>query len=267
MTITKVSSKSVNPSWRLMRWARVIGRLGGFDPDRGIGAALASLKRGQKLLDTQKASGRGGNLAAVRATALLAATLAAAVAGLGCGDEGDDSGESPDPAAERSDPPAKPPRGWRTFANRRAGFTLSVPPGWPARAREDATLIRSRDRLVAITVAADRSEPARTTRPREYARRTFRALPGFRRLRLQAAGRVRRSPYPSIRVDGRGTLEDTRQRQHIAVAALWRPDRVTYTVVAFSANVGGAPAHAGELGTMLASLRARRPLQRSGRSG
>ncbi len=194
----------------------------------------------------------------MRATALLVAALTAGLAGLGCGDDDDFAG-SPDPATERNDPPAKPPPGWRTFANRRAGFTLAVPAGWSARARKSATLIRSSDRLLAITVAADRSEPARTTPPREYARRTFRAVPGFRNLRLRTAGRVKGSPYPNARVSGTGTLADRRQRQRITVAAFRRPRQVTYTVVAFSARAGPAPAHAAELARMLASLRARRP--------
>ncbi len=189
----------------------------------------------------------------MRATLLVAALLAG-LAGAGCGEEDEFAG-SPNPARERSDPPAKPPTGWRTFANRRAGFTLSVPPAWPARARGSATLIRSSDRLVAVTVAADRSEAARTTPPRRYALRTFRALPGFRNLKPGSLRKVRGSPYPSARVDGAGTLAERRQRQHITVAAYGRPHRVTYTVVAFSA--GGA--QAAEIGLMLASVRARRP--------
>jgi hypothetical protein len=193
----------------------------------------------------------------VRATALLVA-LIAGLAGAGCGDEDEFSG-SPDPATERNDPPAKPPPGWRTFSNRRAGFTLSVPPGWPARARGSATLIRSPDRLLAVTIAADRGEAARTTTPREYARRTFAALPGFRDVTVTNARKVKNSPYPNRRLDGAGTLAARRQRQRITVTAFRRPRRATYTVVAFSAPVGGAPAHAGELDRLLASLRARRP--------
>ena len=200
----------------------------------------------------------GGNLAAVRATALLAVALAGAFAALGCGEE-DEFADAPDPATERSDPPAKPPPGWRTFANRRAGFTLSVPPGWSARARKSATLIRSSDRLLAATVAADRSESARTTGAREYARRTFRALPGFRKLRASRPRELGRSPYPTARVDGTGTLAETRQRQRITVAAFRRPGRVTYTIIAFAAEVGRASAHARELKLLLNSLRARRP--------
>jgi hypothetical protein len=190
----------------------------------------------------------------VRATALLVAAVIAALAGVGCGDEDQFAG-SPNPARERSDPPAKPRAGWRTFTNRRAGFTLSVPPGWPARARGSATLIRSSDRRVAVTVAADRSEAARTAPPGRYAQRTFRALPGFRNLKVNAVRKVKRSPYASARVDGAGTLAERRQRQHITVAAFQRPRRVTYTIVAFSASA----AHSGEVDLMLASLRARRP--------
>jgi len=192
----------------------------------------------------------------VRATALLAAAVVAALAGTGCGEEDEFTG-TPDPATERNDPPAKPPPGWRTFANRRAGFTVSVPPGWPTRARGSATLIRSSDRLVAVSIAADRSEPARTTAPRQYARRTFHALPNFENLKVKRTRRVARSPYMSARVDGVGTLSNRRQRQRISVAAFRRPRRVTYTVVAFSAPAGVA--HGAEIDALLASLRARRP--------
>ena len=194
----------------------------------------------------------------MRATGLLLAALIAGLAGTGCGDDDEFEG-SPDPATERSDRPAKPPPGWRTIANGRAGFTLSVPPGWPARTRRIATLIRSPEGLVAVTVAADRSEPGRTTRPRPYARRTFRALPGFRRLRSARARRVRHSPYPAARIDGQGTLASRRQRQHITVAAFRRPGHVMYTIVAFGARTGPTRVHAGTLDRLLASLRARRP--------
>ncbi len=194
----------------------------------------------------------------VRATALLVAALVAGLAAAGCGEEDEFTG-SPNPAKERNDPPAKPPLGWRTFENERAGFTLSIPLGWPARSRDTATLIRSDDRLLAITVAADRSEAARTAPPRRYAQRTFRALPGFRNLKVKEVGKVGDSPYSNARVIGAGTLAKRRQRQRITVVAYQRPRRVTYTVVVFSAPVAGGQPHAGELELLLASLRARRP--------
>lgn len=194
----------------------------------------------------------------MRATGLLASAVAAGLAIAGCGDDEKLAG-SPDPATERSDRPARPPAGWRTFANRRAGFTVAVPRDWTGRTRNSATLIRSRDRLLAVTVAADRSEPGRETRPRVYARKTFRALPGFRRLQAKRVRRVDASPYASARVDGRGTLAGRRQRQRITVAAFRRPGRVTFTVVAFAAELDGAAPHAASLKELLASLRGQRP--------
>ena len=189
---------------------------------------------------------------------MIAAVLSAAAFAAGCGDEDERAG-SPDPATERSDPPAKPPPGWRTFANRKAGFTVSVPLDWSARRRGSATLIRSADRLLAVTIAADRSEPGRRTKPAVYARKAFRALPNFRRLRRARTRRVVGSPYPSARVDGRGTLAGRKQRQRITVAAFRRPRRATYTVVAFSAELDGAATHAASLRVLLRCLRARRP--------
>ena len=190
----------------------------------------------------------------MRATALLVIGLLAVLVAAGCGSEDEFEG-SPDPATERNDPPANPPPGWRTFANRAAGFTLSVPDAWPARTRRKATLIRSHDRVMAITVAADRSADGRETRPRRYARQAFRALPGFRRKRRLEAGRVRRSAYPSARIEGVGILARRRQRQRITVATFRRPGRVTFTVIAFSAD----SRHRHSLETLLASLRGRRP--------
>lgn len=176
----------------------------------------------------------------------------------GCGGEERIEG-SPDPASERTDRPAEPPPGWRTFVNRRAGFSLSLPRAWSARTRRSATLIRSSDRLLAVTVAADRGEAGRSTRPRRYAMSAFRAVPGFRRLRPNEAGRVRGSRYPSGRVDGSGVLARRRQRQRITVAAFRRPGRVTFTVIAFGAVVGGRAVHRANLDVLLASLRGRRP--------
>lgn len=190
----------------------------------------------------------------MRATAVLVVGLLAVLVAAGCGSEDEFEG-SPDPATERNDPPADPPPGWRTFANGAAGFTLSVPNVWPARTRRKATLIRSHDRVMAITVAADRSADGRETRPRKYARQAFRALPGFRRKRRIGARKVRRSPYPSARIDGVGVLARRQQRQRITVATFRRPGRVTFTVIAFSADAR----HRRPLATLLASLRGRRP--------
>jgi hypothetical protein len=158
--------------------------------------------------------------------ALLAA--AALVAGAGCGDDGDD-----EPPPERADPPAETPPGWRTVRNAPAGFTIAVPRSWTARTKRAATLLRSKDRLVVITVAADRSDPGRELEPEEYARRTLESLPGFEGSVSATSRRVRGSPYDSARVDGTGTVRTTRRPQGITVAAYHRPEAVTYAAVVF----------------------------------
>ena len=193
----------------------------------------------------------------MRANATLACVLALCLCAAGCG--GEDADPAPDPATERSDRPAKPPPGWRTVVNRRAGFTVSVPRSWRVRGRRGATLVRSSDRLVAVTIAADRSAAGRDTRTGAYARRAFKALPGFRRLRARPARPLRASPYESARVVGSGRLGRRGQPQRIVIAAFRRPGRVTYSAVAFIAVVAGRAPHAGTLTTLLESLRGRRP--------
>ena len=63
-----------------------------------------------------------------------------------------------------ADKPAAPPAGWRTVENAAAGFTIAVPRSWAAATKRGATLIRSKDRLVAVTVAADRSPEGKAER-------------------------------------------------------------------------------------------------------
>lgn len=200
-----------------------------------------------------------GNLAAVRAIAILACALIAGFSAGGCGSEEKTEG-SPDPAGEPVDAAAKPPSGWRTISNRSAGFTLSVPRSWTVRTRGTATLVRSTDRLIVVTVAADRSRAGRGTPPADYARQAFDALPGFHRLEARRSGDVPHSPYETARIDGSGRLQARKQDQRVVVATYTRPKRVTYTAVAFAADIGGGIPHGRELDTLLASLRGRRPL-------
>jgi hypothetical protein len=158
-----------------------------------------------------------------RTLALLAAIAVAA----GCGDD------DPKPVKEHADPAAKPPHGWKTVRNRAAGFTLSVPKSWTAKFKTTATLIRSKDKLLVITVAADRGADGRELSPGEYARRTLDALPEFEGSVLPATHRVHRSPYRNARVDGAGSLKTSKRTQRIVVVAYKRPERVTYALIAF----------------------------------
>ena len=166
-----------------------------------------------------------------RGLTAAALVLAAAAAG-GCGDD-DSADTGTTRVEERSDPPAKPPRGWRTVRNRRAGFTLSAPRSWTARTKGPSTLIRSDDRLVSITVAADRTTADRQTEPARFARQTIRALPGFKGSIRKRSRRVPRSPYRTARVEARGRLRTSKIRQRITAAVYQRPDVVTYEILVF----------------------------------
>jgi hypothetical protein len=168
----------------------------------------------------------------IRLVAVIAAVGVAALALAACDDDdGDDT--TPDRAVERSDPPAKPPPGWRTVRNRRAGFTLSVPRTWSARKKGSATLIRSDDHLVSATVAADRTAAEREARPAAFARQTLDHLPGFRGRVRKRARRVRGSPYRSALIEARGRVSTSKVLQRITAAVFQRPGQATYEVLVF----------------------------------
>jgi hypothetical protein len=182
---------------------------------------------------------------------LLSALLLAAP---GCGDDDDSKGPQ-----ERADRPVEPPPRWRTVENGTAGFTLAVPRRWTARTKGGATLIRSRDRLLVLTVAADRSKAGKEIAPGEYARRTLEALPGFEGSVSPEPRKVRGSPYETARVDGLGTVRTSKRPQRITVVAYRRPGLVTYAALAFRNPRFDPRFDEPALNRVLRTLRARPP--------
>ena len=152
---------------------------------------------------------------------LLAAGLAAC---------GDDSPERPD---EPADKPDAPPAGWRTVKNVAAGFTIAVPESWTAATKRAATLIRSKDELVAVTVAADRSQTGEESEPAGYAREVIASLPGFEGAVSVKDAEIAGSPYETAIAEGSGTVRTSGVAQRIEVAAFHRPGQVTYSAVIF----------------------------------
>jgi hypothetical protein len=162
----------------------------------------------------------------------LLATVAA-VGAAGCGDgDGDEPRQATGPE-ERADPRGPLPKGWKRVVNRRAGFSVGIPPGWKARRVRGSTLVRSGDRLLAVSIAADRSPEGKTLPPKAYARRTARSLAGYRDLRVGVAARVRGARYPTGTVTAQGRYIRTRVRQAIRVVALQRRGQVTFALVFF----------------------------------
>ena len=186
----------------------------------------------------------------------------------GCGGSDEPRVLPPDPTAEQSDRPVEPPRGWRTVANSTAGFTIAVPREWRARTRRGATLLRSPDRLMAVSLAADRSEAGREVAAGEYARRTLAAVPGFQpRLRPRRAPGVEGSPYPNGAAVAAGTLRRTRVAQQVSAFVFQRRGRVSHVAIAFRSADRRSRPHTRTLVRMLRTLRVQAPRQRSGRSG
>jgi hypothetical protein len=191
---------------------------------------------------------------------LPALALTVVIVGAGCGSSGDSGSPPPDPASERADHPAKPPAGWRTVTGGQAGFTIAVPRGWSVHKHGAVVRIRSDDKLLAISITADRSEPGRDTSARAYAEETMRKLPGFTRpLKPHDAKKVRGSPYKSERVDGQGSLRSNHRSQVVTVAGFHRSGQVTYTVVAFRNATVLPRFHQRELTEALATFRAMPP--------
>jgi hypothetical protein len=187
----------------------------------------------------------------------------AAVAAIGAAGCGDDEDPSPPPAAERTDAPVAPPPGWRTVANRGAGFTVALPGSWRARGGE-VTQVRSADGLVVMTFAADRGRAARSRAPAEYAREVVGSLPGLEGTVSPRVRRVGGSPYATAVVSARGRLPRGRAPQRIQVAVFQRPGRVTYSAVVFRNAAVRVPGNDRVVRRALRSFRAQ---PRSGRSG
>ena len=157
---------------------------------------------------------------------LLALALAGGLGG--CGDD-----DSPERPTEAADSPAAPPPGWRIVRNEAAGFTIAVPRSWSAATRRTATLIRSKDGLVAVTLAADRSPSGKDSNPARYARAVIAALPGFEGSVAVRDTRISGSPYETAVATGSGTVKTSGVPQRIEVAAFHRPRQATYSAVVF----------------------------------
>lgn len=211
-------------------------------------------------------------------------TLPAAIAALGvaaalaaCGGGGDEpatESESAEPPAraeqqrEAAHRPAKLPGSWSAERNRRAGLTFGVPRGWTVDNRGRATLVRSFDRLVAISLAADRSGEGLGLGPAEFARQTAAALRGFRgELRLRRARPFAHPRYEGAEVRAIATARDG-VRQRVAVIALRRRDLVTVSAVIAANERRVTKADQRLARRVVRTVRTRPPRdQRSGRSG
>jgi hypothetical protein len=160
-----------------------------------------------------------------RVVSALVAFAALAAFG-GCGT---DEPEPPQAPVETVDKLPSLPGGWHEYVNHRAGFAIGRPPGWRAEGKGSATLLRSPDQLVAVSISADRTTEAIDFPLAEYARSAARALPRFKRLNIRAP-RSFKAHYKAQAVSATGKTKDG-LRQRLLFIALRRGQIVTYAVL------------------------------------
>jgi len=198
--------------------------------------------------------------------AALALIVALALAGCGGGGEssttqGSTTTATPPPKETRDALPDRP-REWERFVNGRGGYALLLPRGWVADADGPQTLVRSFDRLVAISIAPDRSAPAARTPLSDYATRTADELRGFRG-GFDAEG-TRRFPgrYDAVDVFGTGRSRDGIE-QDVSVIVLRRDELVTITALVAASARSAADESRRLARKVVATIRTRPPSPRS----
>lgn len=165
-----------------------------------------------------------------RASAALILAALALVAG--CGGETEDEGpERMLRLPETADPLPKLPARWEPHLNRSGGFAFGLPPGWDIRDSGISSLVRSFDRLVAVSITPDRTSQALELPLEDFATRTLAALPVFDG--EVDAGPARRIPhrYRALRIEATGTAAESGLRQRIQLIVVRRERRATFTVV------------------------------------
>ena len=164
------------------------------------------------------------------------ATLAALLVSLalaGC-DDSDERAEPepplPPPPKETIDHLGELPDDFERWVNRAGGFAFAAPRGWKVDDRGKGSLVRSFDRLVALSIVPDRSPEAPEVPVDQYADRAAGALAGFRDgLRVKGKARYEHR-YDGAEVLATGTARGGVD-QRVSVIVLRRDDLVTFTVV------------------------------------
>ncbi len=158
----------------------------------------------------------------------------------GCGDDGGGNTSTPR-AAETADPPAKLPAGWLTEVNRPAGFTVGVPPLWSANLDGGTTVLTSPDKLIAISISADRTGEALEAPLDGFATATAEGLGGFEGLKVGSPRSFKGAAYPGVEVTGRGRQSESKVPQRIQLVILRREGIASYPVLAAINTRKGSP--------------------------
>jgi hypothetical protein len=188
--------------------------------------------------------------------AALAVGLAAWLAA--CGDDDDDAAPPPvERKQETAEELPKLPRGFEPHLSRANGLILGRPPGWKATNRGIATLLIAPDKLVVMSLTADRTDAALAADPRALATDTFQVLEGYKGRLDPSEPRRFKHRYEAYAVKGEGVAADTGVPQRLRLIVLRRKGATIVTaVIAENAKVK-APEEVDQALEALRTLRTR----------
>jgi hypothetical protein len=179
---------------------------------------------------------RGRRIAGGAAIAAVAA-LVAAVAG--CGERDEPEPTTTTPPVERAEKVPKLPGQWNVIKNTDEGFALGLPPGW-RRGKEclakkaqggSTTVFCSPDKLLTLSVTADRTDEALELTPGGFALRVMASLSENYQKPLDP-GKPKRfeGHYDGAKVSASGQAAKG-VREDVTVIVLQRDDIATFTAV------------------------------------
>lgn len=173
----------------------------------------------------------------------LPAALASVALLAGCGGDGDEEPADDPVEPQKAERPQKVhglPHGWSVERNEAQGFSLGAPPGWRsaddclkggAAAVPTVTILCSPDKLVTLSVSADRTDEAFELKPGEFATRTMTGLADSYDGLDPGKAKPFKAHYPGATVEGRGEALGTGVRQDVSVVVLRRDHVANFTAV------------------------------------
>jgi hypothetical protein len=190
-----------------------------------------------------------------RQGALAALTLVLALAA--CGSDEEVQPPEVQRQAETVDDLPKLPRGFEPHISRINGLALGRPPGWKATRKGVATFLIAPDKLVVMSLSADRSDEALAEGPETLAVRTFGALEGYEGVLDPSEPTPFKHEYDAYEVEGQGVSVKTGVRQNLRVIVLEREGATVVTAVVAENAKEKAPAEVRQALESLRTLRTR----------
>jgi hypothetical protein len=196
--------------------------------------------------------------------AALAAAVGLVVAGVGCGER-----EEPEPTTttpvERAEKVPKLPERWKVLKVPDQGFALGQPPGWhkgrQCLARKTSpgmtTVLCSPDRLLTLSISADRTEDALEITPEEFAARLIARLSeNYQKPLDPSKPKPFKAHYDGAKVTATGKAAKG-VREDVKVIVLRRDDVAVFTAVIASHASKATGRHTKYAERALKSLRSR----------